>query len=117
MVPGPGNYESEGSKMVGKNLNSKYKTAPGGATLMNKSSRFTTLNSRVYYSIASSPSVWEYKNSHHINMMGKSKGGKIGRQTRKSFIDKATESSYAPGPGNYKEPTEFGHYSKIKQTI
>jgi hypothetical protein len=39
-------------------------------------------------------------------------GGKIGVSNRKSFIDVATNSSFTPGPGNYKLPTEFGHYKK-----
>lgn len=41
MFPGPGNYDDEFSKMVGKNLNSKFKTAVlGGSAMLNKSSRF-----------------------------------------------------------------------------
>ena len=45
-----------------------------------------------------------------------SKGGKIGRCTRLSFIDNAADSSYTPGPGNYEAPTEFAHY-KAKGSI
>ena len=46
-------------------------------------------------------------------MMGKTTGGKIGRETRPAFTDKVAQGSFTPGPGNYKNPTEFGHYKKM----
>ena len=46
-----------------------------------------------------------------------SKGGKMGKCTRISFVDQASRSSYTPGPGNYQPTTEFGHYKKHWQSI
>lgn len=49
MVPGPGNYDDEFSKMVGKNLNSKFKTAVlGGSVMHNKSTRFYPNTSTIF---------------------------------------------------------------------
>lgn len=55
------------------------------------------------------PSVWEYRK----NNSSKPKGGKMGKQYRKAFTDKIAMNSKTPGPGNYRLPTEFGHYKKI----
>ena len=85
--------------MVGKNLISKFKSAVlGGSTLMSRSNRF-------YTSSGKTPSVWDYRKNNEINEMGKSSGAKIGRETRKAFTDKVAQSSFTPGPGNYKEPS------------
>lgn len=44
-VPGPGNYDDESSKMLGKNVISKFKSAIlGGSTLMSRSNRFHSIN-------------------------------------------------------------------------
>ena len=37
----------------------------------------------------------------------------MGKETRVSFIDTAAKSSFTPGPGKYKLPTDFGHYSHL----
>lgn len=37
----------------------------------------------------------------------------IGRQTRTSFIESTAKGSFTPGPGSYKLPTDFGHYSNV----
>jgi hypothetical protein len=37
----------------------------------------------------------------------------MGYAERRSFIDHVRNSSYTPGPGNYKLPTEFAHYKKM----
>lgn len=52
-----------------------------------------------------------------MSLMGKSRGAKIGRETRPAFTDKAAMSSFTPGPGNYKNPSEFGHYKKMTPYI
>ena len=39
-VPGPGNYEGNNSKLVGKNLISKFKSAVLAGPMMSKSKRF-----------------------------------------------------------------------------
>ena len=39
-IPGPGNYNSTTTNMIGKNLVSKYKSTVLGGSLMNKSKRF-----------------------------------------------------------------------------
>ena len=39
-----------------------------------------------------------------------SRGGKMGRCNRLSFVDHARNTSYTPGPGKYEAPTEFAHY-------
>lgn len=49
--------------------------------------------------------------------MGKAAGSIIGHEYRPAFTDKAARSSFTPGPGNYKLPTEFAHYSKITPYI
>ena len=46
-IPGPGNYDDGSSKMVGKNLISKFKSVVlGGSTMLNKSDRFSSDKSR-----------------------------------------------------------------------
>ena len=40
IVPGPGNYDGENSKLVGKNLISKFKSAVLAGPMMSKSKRF-----------------------------------------------------------------------------
>lgn len=49
----------------------------------------------------------------NLNLMGRSTGAKLGTERRKSFTEKAARSSFTPGPGTYKQPTEFAHYTKI----
>lgn len=44
-VPGPGNYEGESSKLIGKNLISKFKSAVLAGPMMSKSKRFTSSQS------------------------------------------------------------------------
>lgn len=45
MVPGPGNYDDETSKMVGKNLISKFKSAVLAGPMQSRSKRFTVSQS------------------------------------------------------------------------
>lgn len=47
-MPGPGNYDAE-SKLLGKNLVSKFKSAVLGGSLMNKTKRFTLSQSINYF--------------------------------------------------------------------
>lgn len=49
-----------------------------------------------------SPFVYNPK-KYGINKF--TRGGKIGRCNRLSFIDKAAKTSYTPGPGHYEAPT------------
>ena len=59
------------------------------------------------------PSVWAYSK----NNSGWIKGGKIGREYRRGFTEKAVNESTTPGPGKYKMPTEFGNYKKINSFL
>ena len=59
--------------------------------------------------IEKTPSPFVYHPKKY-GIMKFTRGGKIGRCTRLSFIDSATSASYTPGPGNYQAPTEFAHY-------
>lgn len=45
IVPGPGNYEGESSKLIGKNLISKFKSAVLAGPMMSKSKRFSSSQS------------------------------------------------------------------------
>ena len=40
-------------------------------------------------------------------------GTKFGHEYRYAFTDKMADSSFTPGPGNYKLPSDFGHYKRI----
>ena len=44
-VPGPGNYEGNNSKLVGKNLISKFKSAVLAGPMMSRSKRFASSQS------------------------------------------------------------------------
>lgn len=46
-VPGPGNYEGSNSKLVGKNLISKFKSAVLAGSMMSKSKRFAMSQSKI----------------------------------------------------------------------
>jgi hypothetical protein len=62
------------------------------------------------------PSVWAYKpKKYGINK--KTKGGQIGTKARTSFIDDVSYTAFTPGPGNYKLPTDFGHYKKMSLSV
>ena len=84
---------------------------------MSRSNRFHSANCTFNLIKAKTPSVWDYRNDKQINMMGISRGGKVGRETRPAFTDQAAKSSFTPGPGNYKNPTEFGHYKKMQPFV
>lgn len=45
-----------------------------------------------------------------------SKNGKISVSDRKSFIDDTTNSEFTPGPGKYRMPTDFGHYTYYRHS-
>ena len=46
---------------------------------MSRSNRFHSTNSISYGDIGKTPSPWEYRNDKQINLMGRSRGGKVGR--------------------------------------
>lgn len=69
---------------------------------MNRSNRFKTEGS-------GNPTSWTYQKS--LDSMNKT-GIKFGREYRYAFTDKSAENSFTPGPGNYKLPSDFGHYKK-----
>lgn len=101
-IPGPGNYEDDGSRMTGKNFVSKFKSVVlGGSAMLNKSERFSQLKSNIALNTDLTPSSWEYNTKYVL----RGKGGKIGKQNRSAFTEKAARSSVTPGPGNYKLPT------------
>lgn len=66
-----------------------------------------------YAVITPSPHVYR-PNKYGINKY--SRQGKMGQSERKSFIDDATKSEFTPGPGNYRMPTEFSHYSNFRHS-
>jgi hypothetical protein len=56
-----------------------------------------------------------FRNSIHTEpsaMQHTSTSGTIGRSMRISFTDGFARLCVAPGPGNYKLPSDFGHYLK-----
>lgn len=48
-----------------------------------------------------------------VSLHSKSIGGSIGTSLRQSFIDSIRKRVVCPGPGNYKLPSDFGHYRKV----
>lgn len=47
-IPGPGNYNSTTTHMIGKNSVSKYKSTVLGGSLINRTKRFTMSQSNFY---------------------------------------------------------------------
>ena len=45
-----------------------------------------------------------------MGLESETKGGTIGNELRKSFIDRVKKYANTTGPGNYELPTDFGHY-------
>ena len=46
-----------------------------------------------------------------------SRGGKMSRSKRSSFVDEIADKNLAPGPGSYTSYTEFAHYKKHKHSL
>ena len=83
---------------------SKFKSSALGGSLMNRSTRFKTEGE-------SNPTSWNYQKSTDFL---KKTGVKFGHEDRYAFTDKTAQSSFTPGPGNYKLPSDFGHYKKYQ---
>ena len=107
-MPGPGTYEEDEVKLTGKNIVSKFKSSVSG--IMTKYKRFHIPQRTSLISEAKAPSAWAY----NVSSARKIKGGKMGREFRSTFLDKISMEAKSPGPGNYKLPSEFGHYKKIE---
>lgn len=98
----------------GKETTSKFRSVTlGNVTLQSKNERFRETNRilEIYSEMTPSPFVYHPKK---YGISKYSRGGKMGRDHRQSFIDNAKNTSYTPGPGNYQAPTEFGHYRSRK---
>ena len=107
-VPGPGTYEEDEVKLTGKNIVSKFKSSVSG--IMTKYKRFHIPQRTCTIIAAKVPPAWAY----NVSSARKIKGGKIGREYRSTFLDRISMETKTPGPGNYKLPSEFGHYKKIE---
>jgi hypothetical protein len=109
-------YQDEISHLGGKSNVSKFKTSLLGVSgMMNTSNRFRINTGKKKVYSEQTPSSWNYSGSI-INKRNKT-GGKFGTEHRYAFTDKAANQSTTPGPGNYKLPTDFAHYSKVNQYI
>ena len=71
--------------------------------MLSKSNRFRTEGD-------TTPCSWNYNGSLKVE---KQPGGKFGSEYRYAFTDKKANDSFTPGPGNYRLPSEFGHYKKF----
>lgn len=54
----------------------------------------------------------EENSRRQSTMQHSSTSGTMGKSMRISFTDGFAKKSVAPGPGNYKLPSDFGHYVK-----
>ena len=68
---------------------------------MNRSIRFKTEGD-------TTPTSWNYQQTTE-----EKPGIKFSLAYRYAFTDKHAERSFTPGPGNYKLPSDFGHYKKM----
>lgn len=54
-----------------------------------------------------------FKNRKNEREQSASQTKSMGKETRISFTETAARSSFTPGPGKYRLPTDFGHYSSM----
>lgn len=114
-VPGPGEYHQIGVKL-GRNFVSKFRSINTPNPMSFTSNRFSRASKQSWDSDRN-PGPGNYRlkglmRTEPSALNHSSTSGTLSKSLRTSFTDKFAQLKFAPGPGNYRLPSDFGHYRK-----
>jgi hypothetical protein len=119
MNPGPGRYEFEDQmNKTGKYFSSRYKSSGSKVWNPPSSQRFNKSSNLVFYEGTPVPAANSYFPINDMSDSGKyvlssTKGAgrrRFEKEFRSSFVDGPAKITRTPGPGTYRQPSEFGQY-------
>jgi len=111
-VPGPGSYDVSIERNIGKSFLSNHKSSPSAVIAPNSCVRFPKMKDSGFPGPGSYVVSGEFLKGNTVESKYVYCGARKFTQSRREIFEKIKFQT--PGPGEYRMPSEFGYYEKVR---